>query len=119
MNHPKIQVSVKNLEEEGISILEIGGEVNTFAEQELVDAYNQAVEAGSKALILDFNKMTFMNSGGIGLLVMLLIRANRQERRLIAVGLNEHFRHIFELTRLNEAFQIFDTIAQARASIAG
>ena len=54
-----------------------------------------------------------MNSSGIGLLVTLLIRVNRQKQKLLAVGLQDHYRHIFELTRLNEAIQIFDTEAEA------
>ena len=49
-----------------------------------------------------------MNSGGIGLLVTLLVRANRQKQRLLAFGLNDHYRQIFELTRLDEAIGIYD-----------
>jgi anti-sigma B factor antagonist len=48
-----------------------------------------------------------MNSSGIGLLVMLLIRAQRQGQKLLAFGLSEHYREIFELTRLNEAIALF------------
>ena len=56
-----------------------------------------------------------MNSGGIGMLVTLLVRANRQRQRLVAFGLNEHYRQIFELTRLDEAIGIFDTETEAFA----
>jgi anti-sigma B factor antagonist len=31
----------------------------------------------------------------------------------MAFGLNDHYRQIFELTRLNEAIAIYDTEAQA------
>jgi anti-sigma B factor antagonist len=56
-----------------------------------------------------------MNSGGIGMLVTLLVRANRQRQRLVAYGLNEHYRQIFELTRLDEAIGIFDSETEAFA----
>ena len=56
-----------------------------------------------------------MNSSGIGLLVTLLIRINRQNQRLIAFGLNQHYKQIFELTRLNEAIPICETEAEAVA----
>ena len=39
----------------------------------------------------------------------LLVRANRQKQRLCAYGLNEHYRQIFELTRLDEAIAIYDS----------
>ena len=57
-----------------------------------------------------------MNSGGIGLLVTLLVRAQRQGKRLKAVGLNEHYRQIFALTRLDEAIGIHDTTDAALAA---
>ena len=44
-----------------------------------------------------------MNSSGIGLLVTLLVRANRNRQRMLAYGLSDHYRQIFELTRLDEA----------------
>jgi anti-sigma B factor antagonist len=71
-------------------------------------AYNQAGEK-TAAIILDFSGLDYMNSGGIGLLVTLLVRANRQKQKLLACGLNEHYKQIFELTRLDEAITIHDT----------
>jgi anti-anti-sigma regulatory factor len=58
-----------------------------------------------------------MNSNGIGLIVTLLIRVNRQKQRLLAYGLNEHYRHIFELTRLNDAIKLYDNEADALALV--
>jgi anti-sigma B factor antagonist len=58
-----------------------------------------------------------MNSGGIGLLVTLLVRVQRGGQRLLAVGLNEHYRQIFSLTRLDEAIGIHDTTEAALAAV--
>jgi anti-sigma B factor antagonist len=57
-----------------------------------------------------------MNSGGIGLLVTLLVRANRRSQKLMAYGLSEHYRQIFELTRLDEAVGIHDNEQGALAA---
>ncbi|MBI1885986.1 MAG: STAS domain-containing protein [Chloroflexi bacterium] len=103
----------------GASIVDIEGEVTSFCENVLMDAYTEAAAGGARAIVLNFGGLEFMNSGGIGLLVMLLIRANRQKQRLLAVGLNEHYRQIFELTRLNEAIGIYDNEAAALAAVAG
>jgi anti-sigma B factor antagonist len=51
------------------------------------------------------------------LLVTLLIRANRQKQHLLAFGLSEHYRQIFELTRLNEAIGIFPDEKAALAAL--
>lgn len=99
------------------SVLEIHGAITAAAENSLTDAYTQASDGGTKTIILDFDNLEYMNSSGIGLLVTMLIRANRQKQRLLAVGLNEHYREIFELTRLDEVIGIYGSEADALASV--
>ena len=54
-----------------------------------------------------------MNSSGIGLLVTLLIRVNREKQRLLTYGLSEHYRNIFQITRLDDAIGVYDSEEQA------
>lgn len=91
------------------SVFDIDGEVTGFAEEVLMDAYTRASMQGAKNIALNFTDLDYMNSSGIGLLVTLLVRVQRQKQRLLAFGLNEHYKQIFELTRLNEAIGIFET----------
>lgn len=104
---------------DAIAVIDITGEINAFAEPQLMDAYTRATDEGARAIILNFAGLDYMNSSGIGLLVTLLIRANRAKVRLLAVELKEHYRHIFELTKLNEAVKIYDTEADALAVLPG
>jgi anti-sigma B factor antagonist len=97
------------------SIIDIEGDVSAFAEDVLMEAYTEASSPTTRTIILNFNGLEYMNSSGIGLLVTLLIRVNRQKQRMLAFGLSEHYKHIFELTRLNEAIGIYDTEADVLA----
>jgi len=99
------------------SIIDVQGEITSFAEGVLMEAYTQATGQGATAIILNFEGLEYMNSGGIGLLVTMLIRANRKEQTLLAYGLTEHYQQIFELTRLNEAIKIYGTEAEALAAV--
>jgi anti-sigma B factor antagonist len=99
-----------------IAVIDIEGEINAFAENALMDAYAQATSGGAKTIVLNFAGLQYMNSSGIGLLVTLLIRANRQKQRLMACGLSDHYNQIFELTRLNEAILIYPTETEALAA---
>lgn len=94
-------------------IVDIHGEINASAEPVLMNAYNQACAHGARSVLMNFSDLQYMNSSGIGLLVTLLIRIRRQNQRLMAFGLNDHYRQIFELTRLNEAIAIYDNEAEA------
>lgn len=100
-----------------IGIIDIQGEVTGFAENQLMDAYSQASNGNTKAIVLNFTGLDYMNSSGIGLLVTLLIRTQRQKQRLLACGLSEHYRQIFELTRLNEAITICADENEALAAV--
>ena len=112
MSKSNVLMNVRKENKEA-SVIEIQGEINAFAENALMDAYTQASTQGVRIIILDFSKLDYMNSSGIGLLVTLLIRVRRQNQRLLACGLNEHYRQIFELTRLNEAIVIYPSVAEA------
>jgi anti-sigma B factor antagonist len=96
-----------------VCVLDIEGEMTAFAEKTLMDAYHQATEEGARAVVLNFEGLQYMNSSGIGLLVTMLVRINRAKQRLITYGLTEHYKHIFELTRLNDAIGIFDSEDEA------
>jgi anti-sigma B factor antagonist len=97
-------------------VIEIKGDVTAASEDVLMDAYGRASESGVKAIVLDFSGLEYMNSGGIGLLVTLLVRAQRQKQGVLAFGLSDHYAQIFELTRLDEAVSIHESEEDALAA---
>lgn len=115
MPEAKVKMTVRKVSP-AASVICIQGDVSAFAETVLMEAYNEASAPTTRTIILDFGGLEYMNSSGIGLLVTLLIRVNRQKQRMMAFGLSEHYRHIFDLTRLNEAIGIYDTEEQALAA---
>jgi anti-sigma B factor antagonist len=100
-----------------VSIIDIQGEITSAAENILMDAYTQATSSGAREILLNFNDLEYMNSSGIGLLVTLLIRINRQKQHLGVFGLSDHYRQIFELTRLDEAISIYPGETEALAAL--
>jgi anti-sigma B factor antagonist len=94
---------------EATYVIDVTGDVTAQSEDVLIDAYDRAGDQGAQAIVLNFSALDYMNSGGIGLLVMLLVRAQRKGQKVLAFGLSEHYREIFELTRLDEAIAIHET----------
>lgn len=115
MPQAKVIMNVRQVSQ-AASVIDIQGEVTAFAEQVLMQAYSEASTPATRAIILNFTGLEYMNSSGIGLLVTLLIRVNRQKQRLLSFGLSEHYRHIFQLTRLSDAIQIYESEAEALAA---
>ena len=115
MPEAKIAMSVRE-PATGVKVIDIDGELTAFCEPILTAAYGEADQTGIKTIILNFEKLGYMNSGGIGLLVTILIRAQRKNQRLAAFGLTDHYREIFSLTRLDEAITIFNDETTAVAA---
>ena len=98
------------------AVIDINGELNSFTEKVLTNAYEEAAGKNIQKIILNFTGLTYMNSFGIGMLVTLLIRARRQGKVLVAYGLTDHYKGIFDLTRLNQVIPVYESeeIALAR-----
>ena len=98
------------------SIIGIKGELNLPAETALMEAYGQASAPTTRTIVLDLNGLDYMNSGGIGLLVTLMVRMKRENQRLLVFGLSAHYHQIFETARLDEVIGVYDSEAAALAA---
>ncbi len=111
---PQAQVTMEvRKASEAVSVVDVRGEFTAFAEDVLMESYEQASTGGTRAIVLNFEGLEYMNSSGIGLLVTLLIRINRERRKLLTYGLSEHYRDIFRITRLDDAIPTHDSEEEA------
>jgi anti-sigma B factor antagonist len=102
--------------DDGVAVIELTGDVTAACENELMDAYREAGRSQIRGIVLDFTRLDYMNSSGIGLLVTLLVRVRREGRQISAFGLSDHYRQIFELTRLDEVISVHDDEERALAA---
>jgi anti-anti-sigma factor len=93
-------------DEGGTAVIELAGDIDRDAEAALDAAYSQVEQA--KSVVLDFTGVDYINSTGIAVIVGLLARARRNGQTLGARGLTEHYRQIFEITRLADFMTILD-----------
>lgn len=98
------------------AILDISGDLTAGCEALLMDAYIQAGDERLRSVVLNLGALEYMNSSGIGLLVTLLVRTHRHKQRLLVYGLSDHYRQIFELTRLDDAIGIYADESAALAA---
>ena len=108
-----------NLRIEGTTaVVELSGDINRAAEPVLNDAYGQAAAAGCTSIILNFGGTEFINSTGIAVIVGILAKARQENRTVSACGLTDHYKHIFEITRLADFMPMFPDEASARSNVA-
>ena len=99
--------------ESGVAIVDLRGEISSFAEETLNAAYVEAERQGSDPILLNFKDVQYINSTGIALIVGLLARARKSRRRLLACGLSQHYVEIFQITRLVDFMSVFPDEASA------
>ena len=103
----------------GGAVITLSGEIDGRAADTLTGAYERAVADGDPAtVVLDFAAVRYINSTGIALIVSVLARARSQGRKVVASGLSDHYREIFDITRLSDFIELFPSIDGAVSQIA-
>ena len=89
------------------------GDVDIAADEVLAAAYTEAAATGATRVVLDFGAVDYINSTGIALIVRMLAEARRDHREVVALGLSDHYREIFRITRLSDYLTIADATTPA------
>ena len=92
---------------DGVAILDLPARIDASAEPVLNDAYAEAVAGGSKRIVLNFAGVDYLSSTGIALIVGILARSRTAGREVSAAALSDHYREIFEITRLSDFMKMF------------
>jgi anti-anti-sigma factor len=100
------ELEVTLQERGGAAVLALHGDVNASAEAALQSAYGKATSGDPGAVVLDFSEVEYINSTGIALIVGLLAQARARDVEVRATGLSDHYREIFEITRLADFMTI-------------
>jgi anti-anti-sigma factor len=101
----ELEVAVRR--RDGAAIIDLVGDVDASAEAALQRGYDEASAAGGP-VILNFAGAEYINSTGIALIVGLLAQARARNLPITAYALSDHYREIFEITRLADFMTIAD-----------
>jgi anti-sigma B factor antagonist len=100
----------------GLPVVRMTGDITRTAADDLNDSFRRACGTGAASVAFDFSSVDYLNSTGIALVVGLLRSARQAGVSVIAWGLSEHFREIFEITRIVEYMTLFDNETAAVAA---
>jgi len=97
------------------SVVIMSGTVNRSAKQALEMAYEEAAVNPGR-ILMDFRGVDYINSTGIAVIVGVLAMARAEDREVGAFGLTEHYREVFNITRLSDFMTIYDDETAAIAA---
>jgi anti-sigma B factor antagonist len=114
-----VDLSLETRNEDGHTIIEVGGEIDVYTAPRLRDKITELVGEGHYNLVIDMEKVDFLDSTGLGVLVGGLKRARSHDGTLRLVCDQEKILKVFRITGLTKVFPIHATLADALAAPGG
>jgi anti-anti-sigma regulatory factor len=117
LNAAMSQVPVAELlKEDGIQVIDILGNVNAKAEEQLMAVYGGAGE-GTR-ILLNFRENTAINGAGIAVLIGLLTESKKKNQTVAIAGISENLQEIFRMVGITRFAGVFAGRAEAKGSLA-
>jgi anti-sigma B factor antagonist len=108
-----MDLDVETTERGDASILTLRGEIDVYTAPRLRQSIVDLVDGGAHRIIVDMEKVDFLDSTGLGVLVEGLKRVKTREGELAIVATHDKILKIFDITGLNKAFAIHSTVDEA------
>jgi len=113
----EIQISVRW--ENDTAVIDLLGDVTTFAEDSINQAYQSASSDGAMNIIFNFRENDYINSAGIAILIGVVTEARKRDQKLLMTGLSAHFQKIFRMVGLTQYADLYPSVEEALASVNG
>ena len=104
---------------DGIEDIDVQGEIDMYTAPRLRELLIDLVSKGSYQLVVNLDKVGFLDSTGLGVLVGGLKRVRAHDGSLDLVCTQQRILKIFRITGLTEVFGIYETADQAIAARKG
>jgi len=96
--------------------LDLEGEVDVYTAPILRQEIMDQVDAGVKSLLVNLEKVEYLDSTGLGILIGGVKRMKEQGGAMKLVGPSARITRIFEITGLNRIFDVYASESDALAS---
>ncbi|HLP90936.1 MAG TPA: STAS domain-containing protein [Nostocaceae cyanobacterium] len=95
-----------------VKTITLNGNLNASTLEEFRHNINQVLDGGAKIVLVDCQNVTFMDSSGLGALVLAFKSLKEVNIRMVLCSINEQVRILFELTSMDNVFEIFPSQAE-------
>ncbi|MBN1540687.1 STAS domain-containing protein [candidate division KSB1 bacterium] len=107
-----MQISEEMIDD--VLVLHLEGELMGGSETEVLRrTIEKSIEKEAVDVVVDLDKVRWMNSSGLGMLISALTSLRSSGGDLRLANLNERSRRPIQITRLDQVFQEFDSIESA------
>lgn len=101
-----------------IDVIAISGRLDLVSSSTLKDTIRQRLAERRVQIVVDLEKVTFINSSGLGALISALRDVRLTGGRIVLCRLAPYIEEIFTLTGLTRVFDCYGTVADSLESFA-
>ena len=101
---------------DGIEVIDVAGTIDIYTARRLRELLIDLVSTNSYQLVINLERVEFLDSTGLGVLVGGLKRVRAHDGSLELVCTQERILKIFRITGLTKVFAIHETVDQAIAA---
>ncbi|MDM8521444.1 STAS domain-containing protein [Anaerolineales bacterium HSG6] len=113
----EIQVSVRTFDQ--ATVIDLMGDVTTFAEEAINQAYQSISSDGASNIVFNFRENDYINSAGIAILIGIVTEARKRDQKLLMTGLSAHFQKIFRMVGLTQYADLHPSVDDALSALNG
>jgi anti-sigma B factor antagonist len=110
---PSMDLDVETSLRGKTTVLTLRGEIDVYTAPRLRQAIVDVVDGGTQHLVVDMEKVDFLDSTGLGVMVEGLKRITGREGTLSVVATQDKIVKIFDITGLNKAFAMYRSVDEA------
>lgn len=103
-----MELNTRSAANGNISVLQLSGRFDAYEVNSVKEWLNQITRTSSPNILVDLSKVNFIDSTGLAVLVHGMKHCQQKGGSLRLYGLQQSVRIIFELTRLDRAFEIYN-----------
>ena len=108
---------VEKRQVDGCTLLNIEGVIKLGQSAEFfAEALKRALAEDGGHVLVDFSKINYIDSTGIGELVGYLVKFKDQQRKLILIKPSERISGLLQVARVAELFPTYDSLREALAA---
>jgi anti-sigma B factor antagonist len=111
-----VDLSLETRQQGEYTIVEVTGEIDVYTAPKLRECLVELADGGHHQLVVDMEKVDFLDSTALGVLVGGLKRVRAHEGSMELVCTSERLLKIFRITGLTKVFSIHDSVAGATAA---
>ena len=103
-------MNIRSYEQDGVAVIQVNGEINISTSPDLRKMFEKEPR---KKIVIDFEKVAYIDSSGLATLVEVLKRTRTQGGSLGLATMSDKVKSLFEITKLDKLFSIFQNTKDA------